>query len=728
MSFKPCLVSPGPDAAPGAAAECAPPQTDRVALWGLRILVRLGGHKRLRGGSAYREETLQALGMDTDQADRLDSAATLRWLEGRLAELEVRQPARPAALAAAVPGAVVQGAEIPHAGAGHHDSLARNLDWLARTLVLNRCERDVLAFSLLAHAHGALKEIAISQGELDRVGLVALFACALDLPAAQVRKALAAGGALFNSGLLRVCPSDHYAFDGKIELLDGLADWAQMDHDDPLDMLTDYFSRAPAPRLTPGHFPHVAADLSLLRDYLGRLRRKPAAGVNILIYGRPGTGKTELARLLAREAGFALYEVASEGRDGDPLDSRDRFSAYRLSQRILARERRSALLFDEIEDVFQAEERAGRSRPAGKGWINRLLEENPVPAFWLANRVWQIDPAFLRRFDFVLEMRPPTRSVRAAILRQYLHGLPVEDTWVEGMARHPRLSPAHIERAAKVVRRLRHDDAAGVQRDLERVLGNALEVVGQPRRARGRDAGGDYDLGFLNTDVNLEELADGLARGHGARACLYGPPGTGKTAFGHYLARRLDRPLLVRRASDLLSKWVGETERNLATAFREAEEDGAILLLDEADSFLPEREGAQQSWEVSQVNELLVQMEEFGGIFLASTNRFKNLDSAALRRFDFKVKFDFLRPEQNLHLFERTLARLGVTALGAEERLFAQARLTAIDKLTPGDFANVERQARLLTRAPAADGLLGALEREVQAKPEAAKRKVGFTH
>lgn len=73
---------------------------------------------------------------------------------------------------------------------------------------------------------------------------------------------------------------------------------------------------------------------------------------------------------------------------------------------------------------------------------------------------------------------------------------------------------------------------------------------------------------------------------------------------------------MVRRASDLLSCWVGATEQNIARAFEEARKDDAVLLIDEADSFLQDRRGAGHSWEVTQVNEVLTQMENFeGGLY-----------------------------------------------------------------------------------------------------------------
>jgi SpoVK/Ycf46/Vps4 family AAA+-type ATPase len=199
-----------------------------------------------------------------------------------------------------------------------------------------------------------------------------------------------------------------------------------------------------------------------------------------------------------------------------------------------------------------------------------------------------------------------------------------------------------------------------------------------------------YDPAFIHADVDLAEVAEGLKDSRAARLCLYGPPGTGKTAYGRWLAEQLDMPLLVRRGSDLISMWVGETEKNIARAFRQAERENALLLIDEVDSFLQDRRKAQNSWEVTGVNEMLTQMESFPGVFIASTNLMDGLDQASLRRFDLKAKFDFLKPEQAAGLLRRHCESLGLATPGTEEEIALQR----LSQLTPGDFAAVLRQNR----------------------------------
>ena len=132
----------------------------------------------------------------------------------------------------------------------------------------------------------------------------------------------------------------------------------------------------------------------------------------------------------------------------------------------------------------------------------------------------------------------------------------------------------------------------------------------------------------------------------GSVLCLEGPPGTGKSAFTRYLAERLGLEVLQKRASDLLSPWVGETEQQIAAAFAEARDAQAFLIFDEADSLLGDRRSAHRSWEVSQVNEMLTWMESHPLPFACTTNFGEHLDPATLRRFVFKVRLDYLAPAQ----------------------------------------------------------------------------------
>ena len=205
-----------------------------------------------------------------------------------------------------------------------------------------------------------------------------------------------------------------------------------------------------------------------------------------------------------------------------------------------------------------------------------------------------------------------------------------------------------------------------------------------------------YDLSLVNTESRFEipKIVEALRRKGFGTLCFYGPPGTGKTALAEHIAAELRRPLMIRQASDLVSKFVGETEQNMAKMFEEAEAEQAVLLLDEADSFLRSRRMAERNYEVSEVNEMLQGMERYAGVFICTTNLFQELDEAALRRFTFKIQFKPLTPAQRERMF--VAEALGGDA-GAERRA-AQAP-AALELLAPGDFAAVKRQVDVLGEA-----------------------------
>jgi SpoVK/Ycf46/Vps4 family AAA+-type ATPase len=211
-------------------------------------------------------------------------------------------------------------------------------------------------------------------------------------------------------------------------------------------------------------------------------------------------------------------------------------------------------------------------------------------------------------------------------------------------------------------------------------------------------------------------------RGHGT-LCFHGAPGTGKTALAEHIAQALQRPLMIRQASDLSSKFVGETEQNMARMFEEAGTEEAVLLLDEADSFLRSRRRAERNYEVTEVNEMLQGMERFAGIFICTTNLFDDLDEAALRRFTFKIRFHPLTREQRERMFVAEALGGDPAALTAEQR----SRLAQLDQLVPGDFAAVRRQVEILGQAFEPDAFLAQLEGEHRVKPEVRQRRgIGF--
>ncbi|MBA4344662.1 MAG: ATPase, partial [Methylibium sp.] len=283
------------------------------------------------------------------------------------------------------------------------------------------------------------------------------------------------------------------------------------------------------------------------------------------------------------------------------------------------------------------------------------------------------------------------------------------------------LTPAQIRTAVRFAQLAGPPEAA--EGLIQRQLLNADKALGHSGQDKAeRRVVTQYALDLLNCESRFEipRIVEALQRRGSGQLCFYGPPGSGKTALAEHIAQALGRPLMVRQASDLSSKYVGETEQNMARMFESALQEDAVLLLDEADSFLRSRRRAERNYEVSEVNEMLAGMERFAGVFICTTNLFDELDEAALRRFAFKIRFKPLRPEQRETMFRRE-------ARAAELDADQHERLAALDQLTPGDFAAVRQQEEILAETLTPDEFLAQLEAEHRLKPEVRSRRgIGF--
>ena len=463
---------------------------------------------------------------------------------------------------------------------------------------------------------------------------------------------------------------------------------------------------------------------------LAETLRAGKPGINLLFYGATGSGKTELARLLAKSCKASLHVAGKEDESGEYLEPDDRLRSLLLGNKMLA-SGSSILLFDEMEDLFDSSrvrnDHFDRSAPS-KQWFNLLLETNPVPTIWIANSVSGMDTAFRRRFSYAIEFKPLGVAQRRRVWQRHLgSGSRLDDTDLESLAERFTISAGQIATgisAARLVTRGEPDRATieKIVAPLERLVG------GNDQKRRHATSSQPYFFEAVNASCDLRALSDrlascGVGAGAGMSLCLYGPPGTGKSEFVHHLAKRMDRRVLVRRVSDILSKWVGEAERNIADAFAEAESDGAVLLFDEADSFLRDRRDARHSWEVTQVNEFLQQLEAFRGFVACTTNLYKDLDQASLRRFVFKIEFMFLNREQVVFLFRSVLLSLLVAAPSLKEQEEIEYELGKINNLTPGDFATVTRRMRAIGDATiSAFDLVAELQAESEAKEGRGKR------
>jgi SpoVK/Ycf46/Vps4 family AAA+-type ATPase len=146
-----------------------------------------------------------------------------------------------------------------------------------------------------------------------------------------------------------------------------------------------------------------------------------------------------------------------------------------------------------------------------------------------------------------------------------------------------------------------------------------------------------------------------LAMGKGLNVLFAGPPGTGKTMAAEIMASELRLDLYRIDLSTMVSKYIGETEKNLSKVFAEAETSGAILFFDEADAMFGKRSEVKDShdrYANLEVSYLLQRMEEYGGVVILATNFRKNMDEAFVRRMHFAIDFPFPGERERLRIWE----------------------------------------------------------------------------
>lgn len=538
----------------------------------------------------------------------------------------------------------------------------------------------------------------------------ALFAMVLARSEGDVRRSLSAASNLRSSGLLLV----DRRYNG-LRVLERLVR-ALQEPDASQSPFEALFGKPQRAELALDQFAHMADDIERVRALLEGALARQEAGVHVLLYGPPGTGKTTLSAALAKALEVPLHAVAEEDEDQSEPSRADRLFALGLAQRLLPTAGPAIVLFDEGEDLFVADSDPwSENRPApSKAFIHRLLERAKLPTIWTANDISTFSPAVLRRFSACVEVKVPPAAVRAELWQKAAtaEGVTMDANELGEMARILPAAPALARSAMRAARM-----AGGDPQTVRWAVSGVLRAMNGGTLPRAEPSETEFDPALIVADIDLAALAEKVTR-KGATSrlsfLLSGPPGSGKSAYARWLAGRLDMPVLVKRASGILDKFVGETEKRIAQAFEEAQDTNAFLIFDEADSLIADRRGAVRNWEVSMTNEFLATSDRHPLPFCCTTNFVDHLDEAAMRRFLVKARFDFMGPAQ---------------VRAAFRRFFGQEPppgVDALDALTPSDFDLVRRGAELLGTRDDAGALLEALRREQAAKTGAAGNPIGF--
>lgn len=450
--------------------------------------------------------------------------------------------------------------------------------------------------------------------------------------------------------------------------------------------------------------------------------------LNILFYGTEGTGKTELSRSLAKSLHWPLIRIQITNQSNifnKDRNSSERFEAISYADYKL-KGQKALFLVDEADTILNHSE---------KGFLNLFMEKIKHPVIWITNNIRYIERSTNRRFDYSVKFEKLTNKMRIDVWKSVLkthnaNGLITENMMLE-FAEKTEVTAGGITQAIVQAKRLQEGSSFTPETVIHQVLNAQSKLLNlEFSPMKNKPMSRSYDLNALNINCNMPLVIKSVL---GFNECwnkmkeddppqslnilLYGNPGTGKSEFARYVSRLLDRPLITKTASSLLNCYLGETEKSIKNAFDEAAESGSILFFDEADSFLSDRTGAQKQWEITQVNELLMRMEHFKGIFIAATNFNEHLDSACRRRFPIKIGFDYLKSDGIEKMWEIYFPKFDFP--------IAAARLQA---LAPGDFNAVYNNIRYLPEEYlSSESILNNLEKEIQSKsPLCQGRKMGF--
>jgi hypothetical protein len=457
------------------------------------------------------------------------------------------------------------------------------------------------------------------------------------------------------------------------------------------------------------------------------------------LQGTYGSGRRAIAEALCAEAGIGLLTVNLErlvhgegaNSDASPLGAREAVARVIREARL----RGAAILWQDVDHVLSSEDN-GVWREA----LLHALDEHEGRSFLALENRWDAHGQ-LRRATYVLvELAPLSYTERERVWRSRLNGDSPGGPILEAVASTFRLTGGQIRDAAAMAKSVARWRTAGQSADA-RVQSNDLYAA-----CRAQSSGRLSSLAHKITTTygwddivlprdHVEQLREicvqvrhrrtvleewgfdrHLSMGKGVNVLFAGPSGTGKTMAAEIVASDLGLELFKVDLSTMVSKYIGETEKNLDKVFSAAREANAILFFDEADALFGKRsevKDAHDRYANIEVGYLLQKMEEYEGVVILATNLRKNLDDAFVRRLHMAVEFPFPEPPDRLRIWRKVFPPNVPLDADVDFEFLAQQF-----KLAGGNIRNIALLSAYLAAEDAAaigmSQLVRAIKREYQ--------------
>ncbi len=455
--------------------------------------------------------------------------------------------------------------------------------------------------------------------------------------------------------------------------------------------------------------------------------------VSILLYGKPGSGKTEYAKSLIKKAGKKAMVFKNESE----ISERSKI-LLKLNCFLSLDRKDTVLIVDEAESVLETI----KMTPFGpvqsssiKGIVNKMMENSRNKVIWIVNHKSTMDRSTLRRFTASYRFESMPVEMLEAIAKKKLAALNIsENTESEILKLFScyNITGSSVDNVVKTINSMKNSNEKVLLKNVSIILkDNDILLNGNPKMRENVNPA--YELSVLNTSIPAEKIVRMLKNameyqkknpGSGAvRMLFYGLSGTGKTEFARYISQCLGKKILLKRASDILDKYVGGTEENIADAFREAAANDRVLLFDEADSFFSDRNKSERNFERTMVNEFLTQLEEFPGIVICTTNLREIMDPALLRRFHISVDFKAMTEDGVKVLLEKYFPAYRFTQTQVRD-------ISSYNSVTPGDFGRLAGSIRFMDEDEISPDVimdeLCEIQKEKYKNDNSISRSIGF--